>query len=95
MIRKITCIFLLLAVIALPAAFAQKQVTVKTTSKKQTIEGFGGSIAYYEGWVVAHSKRALIYDYLFKDLGLSIFRARNEYMNEGAYNQETSASPIK
>lgn len=87
MTRKIISISLLLGVIFLQATFAQKTVTVKTASKKQIIDGFGGSIAYYEGWVVAHSKRALIYDYLFKDLGLSIFRARNMYMNEGAYNQ--------
>ncbi|MGE5447850.1 MAG: hypothetical protein ACM3PR_05765, partial [Bacteroidales bacterium] len=69
MTRKIISISLLLGVIFLQATFAQKTVTVKTASKKQIIDGFGGSIAYYEGWVVAHSKRALIYDYLFKDLG--------------------------
>jgi len=68
-------------------ANAQKQITVKTAIKKQTIEGFGGSIAYYENWVVAHPKRSMIYDYLFRDLGLSILRFRNEYMNEGSTNQ--------
>jgi glucuronoarabinoxylan endo-1,4-beta-xylanase len=67
-------------------ASAQKQITVKTTVKKQTIDGFGGSIAYYENWVVAHPKRSLIYDYLFRDLGLSILRSRNMYMNEGGTN---------
>ena len=67
-------------------AHAQKQITVKTTVKKQTIDGFGGSIAYYENWVVAHPKRAMIYDYLFRDLGLSILRSRNMYMNEGGTN---------
>lgn len=87
MIKKITCIALILALITFQEAFAQKTVTVKTTSKKQSIDGFGGSIAYYEGWVVAHPKRSMIYDYLFKDLGLSIFRARNMYMNEGSLNQ--------
>ncbi|MGE5394546.1 MAG: glycoside hydrolase, partial [Candidatus Saccharibacteria bacterium] len=86
--KRITVfIALLLGLITVQAAFAQKPVIVKTTSKKQTIDGFGGSIAYYEGWVVAHPKRAMIYDYLFRDLGLSIFRTRNMYMNEGAYNQ--------
>lgn len=67
-------------------ANAQKQITVKTSVKKQTIDGFGGSIAYYENWVVAHPKRSMIYDYLFRDLGLSILRSRNMYMNEGATN---------
>jgi glucuronoarabinoxylan endo-1,4-beta-xylanase len=68
-------------------ASAQKQITVKSTVKKQTIDGFGGSIAYYENWVVAHPKRSMIYDYLFRDLGLSILRSRNMYMDEGASNQ--------
>ncbi|MBL7969411.1 MAG: T9SS type A sorting domain-containing protein [Prolixibacteraceae bacterium] len=64
----------------------QKQITIKASSKKQTIDGFGGSIAYYENWVVSHPKRTLIYDYLFRDLGLSILRSRNMYMNEGGTN---------
>jgi len=68
-------------------ANAQKQITMMTTVKKQTIDGFGGSIAYYENWVVAHPKRSMIYDYLFRDLGLSILRSRNMYMNEGTTNQ--------
>lgn len=78
----LTFLFLL----AVGFANAQKQVTVKPNTKKQTIDGFGGSIAYYENWVVAHPKRTLIYDYLFRDLGLSILRSRNMYMNEGGTN---------
>lgn len=68
-------------------ALAQKQLTINTSQPKQTIDGFGGSIAYYENWLVAHPKRSMIYDCLFKDLGLSIFRVRNSYYNEGAFNQ--------
>jgi len=68
-------------------SFAQKQLTINTVQPKQTIEGFGGSIAYYENWLVAHPNRSMIYDCLFKDLGLSIFRIKNMYMNEGAFNQ--------
>lgn len=78
----LTFLFLL----AVGFANAQKQVTVKPNTKKQTIDGFGGSIAYYENWVVAHPKRSMIYDYLFRDLGLSILRSRNMYMNEGGTN---------
>ena len=81
-------IFLSLILLMLVVGFAdaQKQVSVKPNMKKQTIDGFGGSIAYYENWVVAHPKRSLIYDYLFRDLGLSILRSRNMYMNEGGTN---------
>jgi len=80
--------FLSLIVLILVVFFAQgqKQIVVKATIKKQTIDGFGGSIAYYENWVVSHPKRSMIYDYLFRDLGLSILRSRNMYMNEGGTN---------
>lgn len=67
-------------------AQGQKIITIDPTDKKQTIDGFGGSIAYYEGWVTAHPRRSMIFDYLFKDLGMSIFRTRNMYMNEGGNN---------
>jgi glucuronoarabinoxylan endo-1,4-beta-xylanase len=79
-------LFLLSAVLA-QQVNAQKQLTINTAQPKQTIDGFGGSIAYYENWLVAHPKRSMIYDCLFKDLGLSIFRTRNMYMNEGLFNQ--------
>ena len=68
------------------SAHGQKQIAVKASIKKQTIDGFGGSIAYYENWVVSHPKRSMIYDYLFRDLGLSILRSRNMYMNEDGTN---------
>lgn len=83
--NKIIAVFFLLFAVCF--ASAQKQITVKASVKKQTIEGFGGSIAYYENWVVAHPKKSMIYDYLFRDLGLSILRLRNSYMNEGSANQ--------
>jgi glucuronoarabinoxylan endo-1,4-beta-xylanase len=83
--NKFFCPLFLLLVVGF--ANAQKQITVKSTIKKQTIEGFGGSIAYYENWVVSHPKRSMIYDYLFRDLGMSILRLRNEYMNESGTNQ--------
>jgi glucuronoarabinoxylan endo-1,4-beta-xylanase len=74
----LTCISLL---------HAQDIITFNVEKSKQTIDGFGGSIAYYENWLTAHPKRALMYDYLFKDLGISILRLRNSYMNEGGSNQ--------
>lgn len=83
--KNVMKIFLSLISLMLVVGFAdaQKQVAVKPNTKKQTIDGFGGSIAYYENWVVSHPKRTMIYDYLFRDLGLSILRSRNMYMNEG------------
>lgn len=85
--KKLVFILLFCGLAFFQNLYAQKQIAVKTTVKKQTIDGFGGSIAYYENWVVAHPKKAMIYDYLFRDLGLSILRLRNEFMDESGANQ--------
>jgi glucuronoarabinoxylan endo-1,4-beta-xylanase len=45
----------------------------------QQLEGFGASGAWYEGWLTAHPSRNEIYDILFKQLGLDIYRLRNTY----------------
>jgi glucuronoarabinoxylan endo-1,4-beta-xylanase len=51
----------------------------------QTIEGFGGSLYYYGGWVAAHPYKKEIYDLLFKDLGVDILRLGNE-VGYGTFN---------
>ena len=45
----------------------------------QQIEGFGASGAWYENWLIAHPLKSEIYDCLFKDLGLDIYRIRNTF----------------
>ncbi len=45
----------------------------------QELEGFGASGAWYENWLTAHPKRNEIYDCLFRQLGLDIYRIRNTY----------------
>jgi glucuronoarabinoxylan endo-1,4-beta-xylanase len=45
----------------------------------QELEGFGASGAWYEGWLTAHPKRNELYDILFGQLGLDIYRLRNIY----------------
>ncbi|HEY3371918.1 MAG TPA: T9SS type A sorting domain-containing protein [Prolixibacteraceae bacterium] len=85
--KKLCFISLLMGLIFTQTSYSQKQITVYTSVKKQTISGFGGSIAYYDNWVVSHPKRSMIYDYLFRDLGMSLFRVRNLYMNEVGDNQ--------
>ncbi len=45
----------------------------------QELEGFGASGAWYENWLTAHPKRDEIYDCLFGQLGLDIYRIRNTY----------------
>lgn len=45
----------------------------------QELEGFGASGAWYEGWLTAHPQKNEIYDILFGQLGLDIYRLRNIY----------------
>ncbi|MBN2183621.1 MAG: carbohydrate binding domain-containing protein [Sedimentisphaerales bacterium] len=45
----------------------------------QELEGFGASGAWYESWLTAHPKKNEIYDCLFGQLGLDIYRLRNTY----------------
>ena len=54
-------------------------ITIDTAVTYQTITGFGGSLAYYEGWVTAHPNKSMIYDALFGELGLDILRLRNAH----------------
>jgi glucuronoarabinoxylan endo-1,4-beta-xylanase len=53
--------------------------TVDTSSVRQTIEGFGVSIAWEVWQLYSHDDKAEIYDYLFRNLGLDILRLRNVY----------------
>jgi glucuronoarabinoxylan endo-1,4-beta-xylanase len=70
----------------------QETLTVDIANKYQTIDGFGGSLAYYDGWLPAHPNRSKIYDYLFSDLGMSILRLRNTFMDEGGNNPDMDNS---
>lgn len=78
-------LILLLAGLALSANLARSQtpntVSIDTTTKAQTINGFGGSIAYFENWLVAHPNKTEVYTLLFSDLNLGILRLRNIYQN--------------
>lgn len=80
------CLSVLLSILPVTQIEAQDSISFKVNNKRQIMEGFGGSIAYYENWLVAHPKRLMIYDNLFKDLGISILRIRNSYMVEGGNN---------
>ncbi|MGA2916264.1 MAG: carbohydrate binding domain-containing protein [Sedimentisphaerales bacterium] len=45
----------------------------------QKLEGFGAAGAWYENWLVAHPSKNTLYDILFSQLGLDIYRVRNCY----------------
>jgi glucuronoarabinoxylan endo-1,4-beta-xylanase len=50
----------------------------------QTMEGFGASGAWYENRLLGHNNEAALYNLLFRDLGLDIYRLRNVYQ-QGSY----------
>ncbi len=57
---------------------------VDVNTRHQVIEGFGAAGAWYEGTLVALGQvRPEIYDVLFGDLGLDIYRLRNAYDQDG------------
>ncbi len=56
-------------------------VTVDITSRFQTMEGFGGALAFYVNYLTDHPNRAEIYDLVFRDLGLDILRIGNWYQD--------------
>jgi glucuronoarabinoxylan endo-1,4-beta-xylanase len=56
-----------------------KIVSVSTEHSYQTMEGFGGALAYYENWLPAHPNKTEIYEALFSELSLDILRLRNAY----------------
>jgi glucuronoarabinoxylan endo-1,4-beta-xylanase len=59
--------------------------------RHQVIEGFGGAGGWYEGWLTSNTQKNAIYDLLFTDLGLDIYRVRNTYSYDTTYMSNTSA----
>ncbi|MGA2093738.1 MAG: glycoside hydrolase family 30 beta sandwich domain-containing protein [Sedimentisphaerales bacterium] len=64
--------------------------TVRYNSVYQQLEGFGASGAWYEDWLTAHPQKETLYDILFRDLGLDIYRVRNCYGFDGGYINNTN-----
>jgi glucuronoarabinoxylan endo-1,4-beta-xylanase len=54
-------------------------LVLQTDQTRQTVVGFGASLAYYEGWLNAHPNKAEIYEAIFGELSLDILRVRNAY----------------
>ena len=54
-------------------------VTVDTSERRQTLVGFGATIAYGENEILAHPQRDALYSAMFVELGLDVLRLRNRY----------------
>ena len=66
---------------------ASGQIDVNT--RYQTLEGFGAAGAWYEGWLTDHPQRETLYNLLFDQLGLDIYRVRNTYDYDSDYMSRT------
>jgi glucuronoarabinoxylan endo-1,4-beta-xylanase len=70
---------LLLVISLMTTAVEAATGTVDISLVYQELEGFGASGAFYENWLTAHPKKNEIYDVIFEQLGLDIYRLRNTY----------------
>jgi O-glycosyl hydrolase len=69
--------------------------TVDVDTRYQTIEGFGAAGAWYEGTLVQlGNSNPQIYNVLFRDLGLDIYRLRNAYQESNGASYMSSSSTI-
>jgi len=55
------------------------ELIINPDKQFQTVEGFGASLAFYEGWLTAHPNKKEIYDAIFNELSLDILRVRTTY----------------
>lgn len=65
--------------------------TIDSTKIYQTIEGLGGAMAFYNGWVTAHPYKLEIYTNAFAGLKLSMLRLGNWFRYQGTVNFDPDA----
>lgn len=75
-----------------PDPNATGEVDVRT--RHQEIEGFGASGSWFENWLTAHPQKNEIYDVLFGQLGLDIYRLRNNHEQSGAAEYMSNSAEI-
>jgi len=79
-------LFLLLLIVSLMTTVVEAATgEVDVSIVYQELEGFGASGAWYENWLTAHPKKNELYDLLFDELGLDIYRVRNTYNISSSY----------
>jgi glucuronoarabinoxylan endo-1,4-beta-xylanase len=59
-------------------------VTVDSSTRYQTLVGFGAGVGYVEDELVQHPAKAALYDAMFLQLGVDIVRLTNRYDASGA-----------
>lgn len=61
------------------------RITIDVAERYQVIEGFGGSLAFFQNWVSEHPNAAAIYDAMFTELRPSVLRLRNSFEQPTPY----------
>lgn len=64
---------------------ASGRIVMNVSTKHQVMEGFGGSLAFFQNWVSEHPNASEIYDAMFTDLRLSVLRLRNSFEQPTPY----------
>ncbi|MHC4257565.1 MAG: glycoside hydrolase family 30 beta sandwich domain-containing protein, partial [Planctomycetota bacterium] len=83
------------AVVYGPKVALQANGTVNATTAHQMIEGFGAAGAWYDPQLVTLGQsQPAVYDVLFGDLGLDIYRLRNKYAQDGDTDYMSNSSTI-
>jgi glucuronoarabinoxylan endo-1,4-beta-xylanase len=74
-----------------PGTVPTPTVTINPSNQFQIIEGFGGAICFYNGWVTAHPFKNEIYTNAFAGLNLSMLRLGNWFRYQGTPNFDPDA----
>ena len=74
-----------------PGTAPTPTATITLTNLYQTIEGFGGAICFYNGWVTAHPYKNEILTNAFAGLNLSMLRLGNWFRYQGTTNFDPDA----
>ena len=69
-------------------------VTLTPTNTHQTLEGFGASTAFYQGWLTAHPYKNEIFTNMFVGLGLDILRLGNWFRYPGTFSFDADSVQI-
>ncbi|MEJ5260648.1 MAG: carbohydrate binding domain-containing protein [Anaerohalosphaeraceae bacterium] len=77
-----------------PTVSNEASLQISPTTRYQMIEGFGAAGAWYEGMLTGHTQKATLYNLLFRDLGLDIYRVRNAYNQSGGADYMSRTAQI-
>ncbi|HOK66759.1 MAG TPA: carbohydrate binding domain-containing protein [Anaerohalosphaeraceae bacterium] len=77
-----------------PTVSNEASLQISAAARYQTIEGFGAAGAWYESMLTGHTQKATLYNLLFRDLGLDIYRVRNTYDQSGGADYMSRSAQI-